>query len=90
MRKIVFVAAFTAAITASFAFKSVKRDIVNATYFNTVVTWQCNYGSADDDCGNFNTGPQCTAYDPQSDSDQPAYSNFNAADMCERALFHQF
>ncbi len=71
LRKVIFSSAFVIAIACCFAFKA--QEYIPATYVDVYNQFACDDGITDDSCTALNTGPQCTTWDPASESYQPAY-----------------
>ncbi|MBB5439619.1 hypothetical protein HDC92_003312 [Pedobacter sp. AK017] len=75
MKKIIYAGCIALALIGSFAFK--PAVVSNASMFSPYNPNQCwNYIPADDNCSEYNTGPQCTFYYPQTGTNELLYVDF--------------
>ena len=92
IKKMFLATAFLVALTASFAFKAEKKQFFqNASWIPATSPWACEtLGLTDSSCSQYNTGSECTTYDPYSQVNVQAYLEYDPvpAYNCTFPLYH--
>lgn len=89
MKKLIFGSACMLALTASFAFKSQYN--IDCTYHPLIEPTECAESITQQiNCATNYTGPQCTAYDPSSQTYRPAYVYNPDGYTCLVPLYNEY